>query len=124
MSRLAADRGVRTIWIDGRDVRPFPGEVDAVSPTSSRLVGRSSCSTCELIESLGSHLRDHVIPELPESTLVVLASTAALSRLVRAGRGVGPGLRAVHATARAAATGSATSRLVTIAAATLFAGCC
>lgn len=80
-SHLAEQRGIRTIWIDGRDVRPFPTDVDGVLADVGQ-AGRALVvfDSYELIESLDSHLRDQVIPDLPDSTLVVLASRHQPSR--------------------------------------------
>ncbi len=81
VARRAQDCGFDTVWIDGRDLPPFPTEVDAalrtVTEASPALVVFDSY---ELISSLDSHLRDTVIPELPDTTVVVFASRQPPSR--------------------------------------------
>jgi len=81
VARRAQERGFETVWIDGRDLSPFPVDVDAalrsITEASPALVVFDSY---ELIASLDSHLRDNVIPELPESTVVVFASRQQPSR--------------------------------------------
>ncbi len=81
MSRRAEAKGFDTIWLDGRDLPPFPTEVDAilarVTEASPALVVFDSY---ELISSLDSHLRDRVIPDLPDTTVVVFASRQHPSR--------------------------------------------
>jgi len=76
-ARRAANSGVTTVWIDGRTVPPFPSEIDAalhsVRSTAAALVVFDSY---ELIASLDSHLRELVIPELPDTTVVAFASRA------------------------------------------------
>ena len=81
-----SDRGFDTVWLDGRDLPPFPDEVEAalhaVTEASPALVLFDSY---EMISSLDSHLRDTVIPQLPDTTVVVFASRQPPSRgLVRA----------------------------------------
>jgi len=80
--RRGAARGFTTVWVDGRDMPPFPAEVDAalaeVKSSGAALVVFDSY---ELISSLDMHLRDRVIPELPETTVVVLASRYTPARL-------------------------------------------
>src|SRR6478752_5268586 len=81
VARRARERGFDTVWIDGRDLPPFPTEVEAalraVTETSPALVVFDSY---ELISSLDSHLRDTVVPELPDTTVVVFASRQPPSR--------------------------------------------
>ncbi|MEJ7801495.1 MAG: hypothetical protein WKF60_13310 [Ilumatobacter sp.] len=67
--------GVATIWIDGRDVAPFPAEIDAVLSTLTESVASLVVfDSYGLIGSLDSHLRDNVIPELPDTTVVAFVS--------------------------------------------------
>lgn len=81
VSRRAEAKGFDTIWLDGRDLPPFPTEVDAslgrLAETSPSLVVFDSY---ELIGSLDSHLRAQVIPDLPDTTIVVFASRQHPSR--------------------------------------------
>lgn len=73
--RRARVEGVGTIWIDGRDVAPFPAEIDAVLATVTESVASLVVfDSYELIGSLDSHLRDNVIPELPDETVVAFVS--------------------------------------------------
>lgn len=81
LARRAQSCGFDTVWLDGRDLPPFPAEVEAalrtVTETSPAVVLFDSY---ELISSLDSHLRDTVIPQLPDSTVVVFASRQPPSR--------------------------------------------
>ncbi len=81
MSRRAGSCGYDTVWLDGRDLPPFPDQVEAalrtVTETWPAVVLFDSY---ELISSLDSHLRDTVIPQLPDTTVVVFASRQAPSR--------------------------------------------
>lgn len=81
VSRRANDRGIGTVWIDGRDVPPFPSEVD-VALGEMTCLGRSLIvvDSYELVRSLDSYLRERVLPDLPDSALVVLASRQMPSR--------------------------------------------
>jgi hypothetical protein len=81
VSRRARGHGFDTVWLDGRDLPPFPDEVEAalraVTESSAALVVFDSY---ELISSLDSHLRDNLVPELPDTTVVVFASRQPPSR--------------------------------------------
>lgn len=81
VSRRGVVHGVRTVWVDGRDVPPFPSEIDQAF-AEVRHVARALVvfDSYELVSSLDSYLRDRVIPELPDSTLVVIASRQMPSR--------------------------------------------
>lgn len=81
VSRRSGVHGVRTVWVDGRDVPPFPSEIDQAF-AEVRHVARALVvfDSYELVSSLDSYLRDRVIPELPDSTLVVIASRQMPSR--------------------------------------------
>lgn len=81
VARRATTRGFETVWLDGRDLPPFPDEVEA----ALRTVTEASPAVLlfdsyEMISSLDSHLRDTVIPQLPDSTVVVFASRQPPSR--------------------------------------------
>jgi hypothetical protein len=79
--RRARRRGFDTVWLDGRDLPPFPAEVDAaidaVTEAAPALVVFDSY---ELISSLDSYLRESVVPDLPDTTVVVFASRQPPSR--------------------------------------------
>jgi hypothetical protein len=81
VARRAGARGFDTVWLDGRDLPPFPAEVEAalhaVTEASPALVLFDSY---EMISSLDSHLRDTVIPQLPDTTVVVFATRQSPSR--------------------------------------------
>jgi hypothetical protein len=81
VARRASTCGFDTVWLDGRDLPPFPDEVEAalraVTEASPALVLFDSY---EMISSLDSHLRDTVIPQLPDTTVVVFASRQPPSR--------------------------------------------
>jgi hypothetical protein len=81
VARRAESSGFETVWLDGRDLPPFPAEVD----TALRTVTDASPAivlfdSYEMISSLDSHLRDTVFPQLPESTVIVFASRQPPSR--------------------------------------------
>ena len=75
VARSAAARGYGTVWIDGRDLPPFPNALETALETvrdhDRTLVVIDSY---EMVSSLDGWLRDVVIPALPESTIVVFAS--------------------------------------------------
>ncbi|HTH04293.1 MAG TPA: ATP-binding protein, partial [Ilumatobacteraceae bacterium] len=81
LSRRATSCGYDTVWLDGRDLPPFPAEVEAalrtVTETWPAVVLFDSY---EMISSLDSHLRDTVIPQLPDTTVVVFASRQPASK--------------------------------------------
>jgi hypothetical protein len=81
VARRAEACGFDTVWLDGRDLPPFPDEVEAalrtVTEASPAVVLFDSY---EMISSLDSHLRDTVIPQLPDTTVVVFASRQPPSR--------------------------------------------
>lgn len=80
--RRSAARGFATVWVDGRDLPPFPAEVDAaLAEVRSSGAAVVVFDSYELISSLDMHLRDRVIPDLPDDTIVVLASRYTPSRL-------------------------------------------
>lgn len=76
-ARRAADQGITTVWLDGRTMPPFPSEIDAaLQSVRSSAAAFVVFDSYELIASLDSHLREVVIPELPETTVVAFASRA------------------------------------------------
>lgn len=73
--RIAADRGFESVWIDGRDVTPFQDDAAAtVAAVSSDGPAVVVFDSYELVSSLDGHLRNVVLPDLPDSTVVILAS--------------------------------------------------
>lgn len=74
-ARRAAAEGIPTVWIDGRDVPPFPAAVEHAL-AAVRDAGRAFVvfDSYELIAALDSHLREQVIPELPDGTVVAFGS--------------------------------------------------
>ncbi len=73
--RRARAGGVETIWLDGRDIAPFPAEIDAaLTSVTESVAALVVFDSYELASSLDSHLRDTVIPELPDTTVVVFVS--------------------------------------------------
>lgn len=76
-ARRATADGVTTIWIDGRTLPPFPAEIEAaLQSVRSSAAAFVVFDSYELIASLDSHLRELVIPELPETTVVAFATRA------------------------------------------------
>jgi hypothetical protein len=74
-ARRAAERGVETVWIDGRDVPPFPAEIElAIERVRSASAAFVVFDSYELIGSLDSHLREQLLPDLPDSTVVAFGS--------------------------------------------------
>jgi hypothetical protein len=75
-ARRAGERGVVTMWVDGRDVPPFPADIEAaLAPV--RDAGTAAFvvfDSYELIGSLDGYLREQLIPGLPGETVVAFAS--------------------------------------------------
>jgi hypothetical protein len=71
--RRATALGLAVVWIEGRELPPFPDALEralgGLDPKCRTLVVIDSY---ELISSLDSHLRDLVIPGLPEQTVVLI----------------------------------------------------
>jgi hypothetical protein len=81
VARRAAERRFETIWVDGRDVPPFPTAIaEALAPIEHDAPAIVVFDSYELIGSLDSYLRDVVIPDLPDTTVVVFGSRQAPSR--------------------------------------------
>ena len=75
VERRADANGARSVWIDGREVAPFLPQVEqAVADVASDAPTMIVFDSYELISSLDGFLRDVVIPDLDESTLVVFLS--------------------------------------------------
>ncbi len=74
--RLADARGIGSVWFDGRDVTPFSDDgiaaaIDGATGARPTIVVFDSY---ELVNSLDGHLRNVVLPQLPDSAVVVFAS--------------------------------------------------
>jgi hypothetical protein len=80
IARRAGDHGFRVVWIEGRDLPPFPEEIDAALGDLGDDPALVVLDSYELISSLDSHLREIVIPNLPASTVVVIGSRTKPSR--------------------------------------------
>jgi hypothetical protein len=75
VERRAAELGAESMWIDGREVAPFLSQVEqAMADVAATAPTMIVFDSYELISSLDGFLRDVVIPELDESTLVVFLS--------------------------------------------------
>jgi hypothetical protein len=73
--RRAEKAGYGIVWIDGRDLPPFPNAVDAaVDPVHAYDRAVVVFDSYEMVSSLDGWLRDVVIPVLPDTTIVVFAS--------------------------------------------------
>lgn len=81
MARRAAAQGFAVVWIDGRDMAPFPGVLElALDPVSASQPTLLVFDSFETMMSLDSRLRETVIPALPDTTVIALASRVAPSR--------------------------------------------
>ena len=75
VARRATKAGYGILWIDGRDLPPFPNEVEtALEPVRDHERTLIVFDSYEMVSSLDGWLRDMVVPGLPDSTLVVFAS--------------------------------------------------
>jgi hypothetical protein len=75
VARRARQRGYDAIWVDGREVAPFPQQIDTmVAEIADARPAVVVFDSYELISSLDGSLRDVVVPDLPEETIVVFAS--------------------------------------------------
>lgn len=73
--RRARRRGYETIWVDGREVPPFPQQIESmVAAIAEAHPAVVVFDSYELIASLDGSLRDVIVPDLPEETIVVFAS--------------------------------------------------
>lgn len=74
VGRRAAARGRDVVRVEGRDLAPVPGELDAAlgdARTSRRPV--VLLDTYERLAAAGTHLRSRVLPALPAGSLVIIA---------------------------------------------------
>lgn len=78
--RRATTKGFSSVWIDGRDIAPFPHEInDMVASLTEGQPALVVLDSYGMIASLDGYLRESVIPDLPDSTVVVFASRHAPS---------------------------------------------
>lgn len=80
VARRATGHGFDVIWLEGRDIPPFPEAIDQALGGLGDEPALIVLDSYELISSLDNHLREIVIPQLPEATVVVIASRAKPSR--------------------------------------------
>ena len=75
MGRHASDAGFSIVTLDGRDLQPFPSVLnEALAPAMDHERTLVVIDSYEMISSLDGWLREVVIPELPDSTIVVFGS--------------------------------------------------
>lgn len=74
VARRASKLGYRLVWLEGRDLPPFPEAIDEAMGDIDGERALVIFDSYELISSLDSHLRELVIPNLPSSTIVVVGS--------------------------------------------------
>ena len=73
--RRARRRGYGAIWVDGREVAPFPQQIESmVAEITDARPAIVVFDSYELIASLDGSLRDVIVPDLPDATVVVFAS--------------------------------------------------
>lgn len=78
--RLARDRGFAGVWFDGRDVTPLQDDLtEALSIIDRSEPALVVFDSYELVNSLDGHLRNVVLPDLPDSTRVLFGSRQAPS---------------------------------------------
>ncbi len=74
VSRRATRRGYTPVFVEGRDLAPVPGQLEAalhgVAGHARPLV---VFDTYERMSAAGGYLRTRVLPELPEGALVIVA---------------------------------------------------
>lgn len=79
--RRARRLGYDAVWVDGREVAPFPQQIeDMVADIADAQPAIVVFDSYELIASLDGSLRDVIVPDLPEETVVVFASRQPPSR--------------------------------------------
>jgi hypothetical protein len=79
--RRARRRGYDSIWVDGREVAPFPQQIESmVTEIADARPAIVVFDSYELIASLDGSLREVVVPDLPAETIVVFASRQAPAR--------------------------------------------
>lgn len=75
MARRAAGEGYGVVVLDGRDLPPFPTVLnESLAPVADHDRALVVFDSYEMISSLDGWLREVVIPDLPDTTVVVFAS--------------------------------------------------
>ena len=75
MGRRAVDAGYAVVTLDGRDLQPFPSVLnEALAPAMVDEPTLVVIDSYEMISSLDGWLREVVIPDLRDSTIVVFGS--------------------------------------------------
>lgn len=78
VARRAVRRGYTPVLIEGRDLVPVPGQLEAaLAGVASHERPLVVFDTYERMAAAGAYLRSHVLPALPEGALVVLAGRRA-----------------------------------------------
>lgn len=73
--RRARRRDYAAIWVDGREIAPFPQQIEnMVAEITEARPAIVVFDSYELIASLDGSLRDVIVPDLPDATVVVFAS--------------------------------------------------
>ena len=73
--RRARRRGYDAIWVDGREVAPFPQQIESmVAEITDARPAIVVFDSYELIASLDGSLRDVIVPDLPDATVIVFVS--------------------------------------------------
>jgi AAA ATPase domain len=78
VARHARDRGIRVVAIDGRELGPAPGALEAAlrkAEEADRLL--VLLDSYERMAALDSYLRQELLPELPDRALVLIAGRGA-----------------------------------------------
>lgn len=79
-ARRARTVGYDVVWIDGRDLPPFPGHLDdALGSLPANRPNLVVIDSYEVVGSFDGHLRESLVPDLPDRTLVVFGSRLAPS---------------------------------------------
>ena len=75
VARRAVAKRFALVWLDGRDLPPFPAVIEtALEPVHTNGPTLVVIDSYEMVSSLDNRLRELIIPELPESTIVIMAS--------------------------------------------------
>ena len=75
VARRAVAKQFAIVWLDGRDLPPFPAVIEtALEPVHTSGPTLVVIDSYEMVSSLDNRLRELIIPELPESTIVIMAS--------------------------------------------------
>ncbi|MDX6664351.1 MAG: hypothetical protein QOG68_557, partial [Solirubrobacteraceae bacterium] len=78
LSRRATQRGFDSVFLDGRDLDPVPGDLEAaLEPALTTARPLLLLDTWERMASAGTALRTRLLPALPAAAVVAIASRAA-----------------------------------------------